>query len=62
MTPSLMKKYCQLDKESMDYLKERYQKIELSARKYNRMLRVAWTMADLAGRENIKIEDLKDVR
>ena len=62
MTPSLMKKYCQLDKESMDYLKERYQKIELSARKYNRMLRVARTRADLAGRECIKIEDLKDAR
>ena len=62
MTPSLMKKYCQLDKDSLDYLKERYQKIELSARKYNRMLRVARTMADLAGRECIQIDDLKDAR
>lgn len=62
MTPSLMKKYCQLDKDSLDYLKERYQKIELSARKYNRMLRVARTMADLAGREYIKIDDLKYAR
>jgi magnesium chelatase family protein len=62
MTTSLMKKYCQLDKDSMDYLKERYQKIELSARKYNRMLRVARTIADLAGRESILIDDLKDAR
>ncbi|MDD3184534.1 MAG: hypothetical protein PHT76_04415 [Anaerostipes sp.] len=59
---SLMKKYCQLDKESMDYLKERYHKIELSARKYNRILRVARTMADFDGRECIKIDDLKDAR
>ncbi|MBQ9795627.1 MAG: magnesium chelatase, partial [Clostridia bacterium] len=48
------KKYCRLDKESTDLLEMAFRKLNLSARAYNRILKVARTIADLDGSEDIK--------
>lgn len=48
------KKHCVLDKESKDLLEMAFNKLNLSARAYNRILKVARTIADLDGCENIK--------
>lgn len=46
--------YCQLDKESIDLLKGAMERMNLSARAYDRILKVSRTVADLAGVENIE--------
>ena len=46
-------RYCALDKESGELLKTAMQKYGLSARAYHRLLKVARTIADLDGQENI---------
>lgn len=49
----LIKKYCKLDEASMQIMKLAAQKYQLSGRRYNRVLKLARTIADLAGEENI---------
>lgn len=46
--------YCQLDKESIDLLKGAMERMNLSARAYDRILKVSRTIADLAGVDNIE--------
>ena len=48
------KKYCSLNKECTDLLEMAFRKLNLSARAYNRILKVARTIADLEGKENIE--------
>ena len=47
-------KFCQLNADSSNLLKQAYNRLGLSARGYDRMLRVARTIADLAGSEEIE--------
>jgi len=53
MTQPLIKKYCKIDEKSQLLLENCFVKFNLSARAYNRILKVARTIADLAGEENI---------
>ena len=53
-----IKKYCKLDKKTEDFLAIAAQKFQLSGRKYSRILKLARTIADLAGREDISLEDI----
>lgn len=53
MTSADIKKYCKLDEQSLRLLKDSFEKLNLSARAYNRILKVARTIADLDGAENI---------
>ncbi len=55
-----LKKYCKLDKESEDTLKLAFESFGLSARAYSRILKVARTIADLDGKENIELEHLME--
>lgn len=50
----LIKKYCILDNETKDILKQAIDKINLSARSYFKVLKVARTIADLEASTNIK--------
>ena len=54
LTSKLIKKYCQIDKESADLLKTAVVKYQLSGRRYDRILKLARTIADLDNSENIK--------
>ncbi len=54
LTSKLIKKYCQIDEPSKEMLKTAVVKYQLSGRKYDRILKIARTIADLEGCENIK--------
>ena len=54
MTTSLLQKYAVLDEDSTDRLRSAMKRLNLSARAYDRILKVARTIADLEGSENIK--------
>ncbi|MGB9609197.1 MAG: YifB family Mg chelatase-like AAA ATPase, partial [Minisyncoccia bacterium] len=53
MGPSEVKKFCRLDKEAIDLLKQAITKLSLSARSYFKTIKVAQTIVDLAGKEMI---------
>lgn len=54
MTTADIKKYCKLDKESRVLLEKAFTRLGMSARGHNRILKVARTIADLEGAENIQ--------
>ncbi len=53
LTSKLIRKYCQIDKASAELLKIAAVKYQLSGRRYDRILKLARTIADLEGSENI---------
>jgi magnesium chelatase family protein len=55
-----LKKYCNLDTASDSILKRAIESLSLSARAYNRILKVARTIADLSGKEEIAIEHIAE--
>ena len=60
LTPKLIEKYCKLDEDSKFILEKAFKRLNLSSRAYNRILKVARTIADLAGREDISKEDIAE--
>lgn len=55
---SRIEEFCSLSLEDQKYMKETYEKLELSARSYFKILKVARTIADLDGEENISRQHL----
>lgn len=55
LTPKLIKKFCKLDENSTSLLKDAVKKFNLSARAYDRLLKLARTIADLDSSENIQV-------
>ncbi|MCQ2449232.1 MAG: YifB family Mg chelatase-like AAA ATPase [Clostridia bacterium] len=53
LTPAMLRKYCVLTEDAQAYMSESFDKLGLSARAYDRVLKVARTIADLAGTETI---------
>jgi magnesium chelatase family protein len=53
MTTSLLQKYVQLDDQALNLLRTAMKKFNLSARAYDRILKVSRTIADLEGAENV---------
>lgn len=53
LTSKLVKKYCQIDKASTELLKAAVVKYQLSGRRYDRVLKIARTIADLDNSEQI---------
>ena len=53
-----IKKYCKLDEKTLEFLKSAAQKFQLSGRKYDRVLKIARTIADLGGNKDIKLEHI----
>jgi magnesium chelatase family protein len=60
MTPRLLRKHCALDSAGMELLKEAVTNLNLSARAYDRILKVARTIADLAGAPKIEVNHLAE--
>ena len=58
LTPAMLKKYCALDDMASGYLKLAFDKLGMSARAYDRVLKIARTLADLEGSEIIKREHI----
>ena len=54
LTPKLIKKYCKIDKDSTQLFHSAIIKYQLSGRRYDRILKLARTIADLDGSENIE--------
>ena len=55
-----LKEYCALDEATMELLKFAMADLNLSARAYDRILKVARTIADLAGAENIASDHISE--
>jgi magnesium chelatase family protein len=60
MTSSMQRKYCQLDEAGGKLLKTAMEIRGLSARAYDRILKVARTIADLGDSESIKAEHISE--
>ena len=55
MTERMLHQYAQPDAESMDMLRKAMERLQLSARAYGRILKVARTIADLDGSERVQM-------
>jgi magnesium chelatase family protein len=53
LTPSLMREHCALSPECAQLMKSAFDRLGLTARSYDRILRVARTIADLSGGKDI---------
>ena len=53
MTPRLIRRYCRIDAESETMLERAMMRLGLSARAYDRILKVSRTIADLEGSSEI---------
>lgn len=60
MSPNMVRKICQIDDGGRALIKQAMEKLGLSARAYDRILKVARTIADLADSENIEMEHLAE--
>ena len=60
MPSRMVREVCQLTPEGLILLKTAMERLQLSARAYDRILKVARTAADLSGSVNIRIEDLAE--
>ncbi|MDY5969293.1 MAG: YifB family Mg chelatase-like AAA ATPase [Bacteroidales bacterium] len=60
MTAKLFRKYCRLDAKGEERMKQAMERLGLSARAYDRILKVSRTIADLAGSETIGVEHLSE--
>ena len=60
MGPQHLQKLCVLDSDCVSLLRQSIREFQLSARAYDRILRVARTIADIEGSESIGTEHLRD--
>lgn len=60
LTPPLIEKFCKLNSKCKQILEMAFDKLGLSARAYNRILKVARTIADLENSENIQESHLAE--
>jgi magnesium chelatase family protein len=55
-----LQRHCALDDSTRDLLKMAMEELDLSARAYDRILKVARTIADLAGAESLGVEHVSE--
>ena len=60
MTEKFLNQYCVLDESTRELLRQAMARLNLSARAYSRILKVARTIADLEGKENIEMNHVAE--
>ena len=55
-----MRKFCELDEVSAELMREAFDAMGLTARSYDRILKVARTVADLEGSESIQPQHIAE--
>ena len=60
LNTKLIAKFCVLDKLGEELLQNAFRKLKLSVRAYERILKVARTIADLEGKENIEYQHIAE--
>ncbi|MBT8295619.1 MAG: magnesium chelatase, partial [Gramella sp.] len=60
MGPRQIREFCKLDKVSKDLLKTAMERLNLSARAYDRILKVSRSIADLEGSSTIKADHISE--
>ena len=60
LTPHLLREYCKVSEQGMKALKNAFEKMGMSARGYDRILKVARTIADLDKSENIELSHISE--
>lgn len=60
MTDRLLHQHCVLDEETNNTLQMAMERLHLSARAYSRILKVARTIADLQGKDNIQMSHIAE--
>ena len=60
MSSRLIRQYCRIDASGQQLMKSVMERLELSARGYDRILKVARTVADLDGSTSIRNEHLAE--
>ena len=60
MGPEEMRKFCELDETCAELMKQAFEAMGLTARSYDRILKVARTVADLDGCENIEPQHIAE--
>lgn len=60
LTPKLITEFCRLDSKGEELLENAFKKLRLSVRAYEKILKVARTIADLGGRKNIEFTDVAE--
>jgi magnesium chelatase family protein len=60
LQPSMINKFCKLDDKGRELLRNAYEKLGLSARAHNRILKVSRTIADMEGSEDIRAHHLAE--
>ena len=60
MTTKMVNKYCVLDDETQELLKEAFERLHLTARAHNRILKVARTIADLDNSPDIQMQHIAE--
>lgn len=60
MSSNMVRQICKIDENGQSLIKKAMEKLGLSARAYDRILKVARTIADLAESENIEAEHLAE--
>ena len=60
MGPDEMRKFCELDEASAELMKQAFDALGLTARSYDRILKVARTVADLEGSETIQPQHIAE--
>ncbi len=60
MTPAMTREFCKIDEKQKDFLEDSFEKLGLSARAYDKILRVARTISDLDKSEVITMVHLRE--
>jgi magnesium chelatase family protein len=60
MDQAALREYCALDDAGSELMRRAYSALDMSARAYDRTLRLARTIADLAGSERIAVGHLAE--